>query len=81
MIKLNSKIYVAGHTGLVGSAILSKLKQKIPKISQEVFLIILINGQNLKVHQDLHILHLKKKKKFKQKDQLENFSLRKRLMK
>ena len=28
MIKLNSKIYVAGHTGLVGSAILRKLKQK-----------------------------------------------------
>ncbi len=28
MIKLNSKIYVAGHTGLVGSAVLRKLKQK-----------------------------------------------------
>ena len=28
MIKLNSKIYVAGHTGLVGSAILRKLRQK-----------------------------------------------------
>ena len=28
MINLNSKIYVAGHTGLVGSAILRKLKQK-----------------------------------------------------
>ena len=28
MIKLNSKIYVAGHTGLVGSAILRKLKLK-----------------------------------------------------
>tara|TARA_Y100001970_G_C14122855_1_gene797299 strand:- start:104 stop:1054 length:951 start_codon:yes stop_codon:yes gene_type:complete len=28
MIKLNSKIYIAGHTGLVGSAILRKLKQK-----------------------------------------------------
>ena len=27
MIKLSSKIYVAGHTGLVGSAILRKLKQ------------------------------------------------------
>ena len=28
MINLNSKIYVAGHTGLVGSAILRKLKSK-----------------------------------------------------
>ena len=28
MIKLKSKIYVAGHTGLVGSAILRKLRQK-----------------------------------------------------
>ena len=28
MIKLNSKIYVAGHTGLVGSAILRRLRQK-----------------------------------------------------
>ena len=28
MINLNSKIYVAGHTGLVGSAILRKLKRK-----------------------------------------------------
>ena len=28
MISLNSKIYVAGHNGLVGSAIIRKLKQK-----------------------------------------------------
>ena len=28
MIKLNSKIYVAGHKGLVGSAIIRKLKQE-----------------------------------------------------
>ena len=28
MIKLSSKIYIAGHKGLVGSAILRKLKQK-----------------------------------------------------
>ena len=28
MINLNSKIYIAGHTGLVGSAILRKLKSK-----------------------------------------------------
>ena len=28
MINLKSKIYVAGHTGLVGSAILRKLKSK-----------------------------------------------------
>ena len=28
MINLNSKIYIAGHNGLVGSAILRKLKQK-----------------------------------------------------
>ena len=27
MIKLNSKIYVAGHMGLVGSAIVRKLKK------------------------------------------------------
>ena len=27
MIKLDSKIYVAGHTGLVGSAIVRKLKE------------------------------------------------------
>ena len=28
MINFNSKIYVAGHTGLVGSAIVRKLKKK-----------------------------------------------------
>ena len=28
MIDLNSKIYIAGHKGLVGSAILRKLKKK-----------------------------------------------------
>ena len=28
MIGLNSKIYVAGHNGLVGSAIVRKLKEK-----------------------------------------------------
>ena len=28
MIKLNSKIFVAGHNGLVGNAILKKLKEK-----------------------------------------------------
>ena len=28
MINTNSKIYVAGHTGLVGSAIVKKLVQK-----------------------------------------------------
>ena len=28
MIKLNSKIYVAGHKGLVGSAIVRELKRK-----------------------------------------------------
>ena len=28
MIKYNSKIYIAGHKGLVGSAILRKLKEK-----------------------------------------------------
>ena len=33
---------------------------KIPKISLEVFLIILINGPKSRAHQDLHILQLKK---------------------
>ena len=28
MISVNSKIYVAGHNGLVGSAIIRKLKEK-----------------------------------------------------
>ena len=28
MININSKIYIAGHNGLVGSAILRKLKNK-----------------------------------------------------
>ena len=28
MVDLNSKIYVAGHRGLVGSAIIRKLKEK-----------------------------------------------------
>ena len=28
MLKLNSKIYVAGHKGLVGSAIVRELKKK-----------------------------------------------------
>ena len=28
MIKINSKIYIAGHNGLVGSAIYRKLKYK-----------------------------------------------------
>ena len=28
MIKKNSKIFIAGHNGLVGSAIVRKLKQK-----------------------------------------------------
>ena len=27
MINLNSKIYIAGHTGLIGSAILRRLKE------------------------------------------------------
>ena len=32
MINLKSKIYVAGHNGLVGSAIIRKLKKKVIKI-------------------------------------------------
>ena len=32
MINLNSKIFVAGHRGLVGSAILRRLKKKVIKI-------------------------------------------------
>ena len=32
MMNLNSKIFVAGHRGLVGSAIVRKLKKKVIKI-------------------------------------------------
>ena len=34
MILKNSKIYVAGHNGLVGSAIVRKLKEKGYKIAR-----------------------------------------------
>ena len=36
MINKNSKIYVAGHKGLVGSAILKKLKEKKLKLLSTV---------------------------------------------
>ena len=40
MINKNSKIYVAGHNGLVGSAIIRKLKKKgIKKLLLEINLI------------------------------------------
>ena len=41
MINVNSKIFVAGHNGLVGSAILRKLREKGYKK------LILINRKNL----------------------------------
>ena len=53
-------------------SIVRAIVTKNTKISQEVFLIILINGQNQKVHLDLHILLLNIIKLLKQKDQLEN---------
>ena len=33
MININSKIYIAGYTGLVGSAIFRELKKKVIKMS------------------------------------------------
>ena len=55
MINLNSKIYVAGHNGLVGSAILRKLKSSGYKN------LIFINKKNLDLtHQTKVYNYLKK---------------------
>jgi len=57
MINSNSKIYVAGHRGLVGSAILKKLIQKRYKN------IIVVDRKNLDLtNQSKVLLFLKKKK-------------------
>ena len=57
MIKLSSKIYVAGHNGLVGSAIVRKLKQKGYKN------IIVSNRKKLDLLSQLDVLKFLKKKK------------------
>jgi len=57
MIKLSSKIYVAGHNGLVGSAIVRKLKQKGYKN------IIVPNRKKLDLLSQLDVLKFLKKKK------------------
>ena len=52
MVNLKSKIYVAGHNGLVGSAIVKKLKEKgltlylLPQLKLAVF----IQTINIKVN-------------------------------
>ena len=52
MVNLKSKIYVAGHNGLVGSAIVRKLKEKgltlylLPQLKLAVF----IQTINIKVN-------------------------------
>ena len=57
MIKLNSKIYVAGHTGLVGSAILRQLKVEGYKN------IILKKRKDLDLTNQLKVLNFLKNKK------------------
>ena len=57
MINLNSKIYVAGHTGLVGSAILRKLK----KVGYRDILI--ANRKKLDLTKQLNVLKFLKKNK------------------
>ena len=57
MIKLNSKIYVAGHDGLVGSAILRKLKSKGYKN------ILLVSKQKLDLTNQLKVYKFLKKNK------------------
>ena len=55
MINLNSKIYVAGHNGLVGSAIVRELKKKGYKK------IIAANRQKLDLTNQLSVLRFLKK--------------------
>ena len=57
MINLNSKIYVAGHNGLVGRAIVRELKKKGYKN------IIVINRQKLDLTNQLSVLRFLKKNK------------------
>ena len=57
MINLNSKIYVAGHTGLVGSAILRILK----KVGYRDILI--ANRKKLDLTKQLNVLKFLKKNK------------------
>ena len=57
MINLNSKIYVAGHNGLVGRAIVRELKKKGYKN------IIVINRQKLDLTSQLSVLRFLKKNK------------------
>ena len=57
MINVNSKIFVAGHNGLVGSAILRKLREKGYKK------LILINRKNLDLTDQYKVFSFLKKKK------------------
>ncbi len=56
MINVNSKIFVAGHNGLVGSAILRKLREKGYKK------LILINRKNLDLTNQYKVFSFLKKK-------------------
>ena len=56
MINSNSKIYVAGHNGLVGRAIVRELKKKGYKK------IIVANRQKLDLTNQLSVLRFLKKK-------------------
>jgi GDP-L-fucose synthase len=57
MINLNKKIYVAGHRGLVGSAIIRNLKKKGYKN------IITVERKNLDLTNQIKVLNFLKKKK------------------
>ena len=57
MVDLNSKIYVAGHRGLVGSAIIRKLKEKGYKN------IIYSNREKLDLTNQLQVYKFLRKKK------------------
>ena len=57
MIKVNSKIYVAGHKGLVGSAIVRELKKKGYKK------IIVANREKLNLTNQLSVFKFLKKNK------------------
>ena len=59
MINLSSKIYVAGHNGLVGSAIVRQLKRNGYKN------IIVANRKKLDLTKQLDVLKFLKKKKIR----------------